>query len=121
MVLVDSSVWIDHFRRSNVHLIALLEDGGILTHPSILGELALGNFKHRTRILQALYDLPIITCAQDHEVLHFIETQQLYGTGIGYIDAHLLAAARLHGTTLLTHDKKLHAAALKLNLAFREY
>lgn len=116
MILVDSSIWIDHLRHNNVKLQALLEAGQVLTHSFIIGELALGNLRQRTIILSSLRNLPLVVQANDEEVCSFIEQHTLAGRGIGYIDAHLLASAQLAAAPLWTRDKRLHAVAAKLGL-----
>lgn len=89
-----------------------------LTHPFVIGELALGNLRRRALILEALRDLPRATLATDHEVLQFIDGEGLFGKGIGYVDAHLLASVRLTaGASLWTRDKRLLAAAGRLAMA----
>lgn len=118
MILVDTSVWIDHLRRGDPTLALLLNTGLILTHPFVIGEIALGNLRQRDTILSALHDLPVCDSATDGEVLHFIATHKLHGSGIGYIDAHLLAAARIASAKLWTRDKRLQSAAQKLKLAY---
>jgi len=91
----------------------------ILTHPFVIGELALGHLRQRRVVLKALLNLPEATAATDEEALHFIDSNTLFGHGIGYIDVHLLAAVRLTpGTRLWTHDKRLRAVATDLGLAF---
>lgn len=118
MVLVDTSVWIDHLRFNDHALAALLESGEVLGHPHILGELALGNLRQRERVIGALRDLPQIPVAADSEVLYFIDEGALFGRGIGYVDAHLLASLRLApGTRIWTRDQRLHAVADELGLA----
>ena len=118
MILVDTSVWVDHLRARERTLVHLLETGQVLTHPFVIGELALGNLRQRGAILGSLRVLPQAILAAEHEVLDFIERHRLFGIGIGYVDAHLLAAARLTpATTLWTRDKRLRAAASKLSLA----
>ena len=117
MILVDTSVWIDHFRASNLALVRLLGEGEVLTHPFVIGELTLGNLRDRTSVLEALRQMPLATPATDDEVLGFIETHRLHGLGIGYIDAHLLASARLTpGSRLWTRDQRLAAVAERLDL-----
>jgi len=117
MVLVDSSVWIEHLRNGNATLQRLLLNLQVQTHAFILGELALGSLHDRATILDALSNLPRVLQAQNAEVLQFIENKKLYGTGIGYIDAHLLTSVALTpGTTLWTRDKKLDAVAKRLGL-----
>jgi len=119
MILVDTSVWIDHLREADALLSDRLIAGQVLVHPFVIGELALGNLRQRLDVLDALQGMPSAEVASDSEVLHFIEQRQLAGLGIGYIDAHLLASTQLvPGTSLWTRDKRLLAAASKLGLAF---
>lgn len=116
MTLVDTSVWIEFFRRGNQELEQLLELGTVLMHPFILGELACGHLEPRTQILGDLQDLPSATVANDSEVLFFIEQHQLMGQGIGYLDAHLLVSTQLSvDARLWTFDKKLSSAAALLS------
>ena len=118
MILVDTSVWIMHLRHGDVGLGRLLGVGRVLAHPFVTGELALGNLRQRDVVLQALQNLPQAVVAADDEVLRFIGRHALSGLGIGYIDAHLLAAARLTpGASLWTRDKRLATAAKRLNLS----
>jgi predicted nucleic acid-binding protein len=117
MILVDTSVWIDHLRSGDEDLTALLNRSQVLVHPFVLGELACGNLANRDEVLGLLKDLPRSPVATDNEVLIYIEQQTLVGRGIGYIDAHLLAAVALEGTARLwTRDKRLHAVADALSL-----
>jgi predicted nucleic acid-binding protein len=118
MILVDTSVWIDHFRSHSQQLAGFLEDAQVLAHPFVIGELALGSLKNRKRVIEDLSSLPQATTASDAETLSFIETARLAGTGIGYIDAHLLASAKLAGASLWTRDKRAAAMAKKLDMAF---
>jgi predicted nucleic acid-binding protein len=118
MILVDTSVWVDHLRARDKTLAHLLDTGQVLIHPFVIGELALGNPRQRGVILSTLRVLPQAISAADHEVLEFFDRHRLFGIGIGYVDAHLLAAARLSpATTLWTRDKRLRAAASRLSLA----
>ena len=118
MILVDTSVWVDHLRANDAKLIELLDAGLVLTHPAVIGELALGNLVQRGGILHALHQLPHATAATDQETLHLIERESLFGQGIGYIDAQLLAAARLMpGTLVWTRDKRLEFVAQRLGMA----
>jgi hypothetical protein len=95
--------------------------GHVLSHPLVIGELAMGSFKRRDLLLSELGDLPWAKIAEHDEVLHFVSQQRLFGSGIGYIDAHLLAAVRLApGTLLWTRDKRLREIASKLRLAAAE-
>jgi predicted nucleic acid-binding protein len=117
MVLVDTSVWIDHLARGDSGLESLLEEGEVLMHPHIVAEIALGSLPERDATIGALRALPEIAQARHAEVMAFLENEELYGAGIGYVDLHLLAAARIADTKLWTRDKRLHQAALKLKLA----
>ena len=107
MTLVDTSVWIDHFRNGSPRLRELLEEGEVATHPMVLGELACGNLPRRVHTLRLLARLPRIPQAPDHLVLESIESRRLFGEGIGWIDAHLLTAALLSSATLWTLDRRL--------------
>ena len=112
MILVDTSIWVDHLRAGNRQLATFLEVGQDLTHPFVTGELALGRLRQRSAILAALADLPQARVATDQEVLEFIELQALAGLGIGYVDVHLLVSVALTGgTRLWTRDKRLREAA----------
>ena len=119
MVLVDTSVWVDHLQRTNAELTVLLNSNQVLIHPFVVGELALGSLQQRSVVIEALSNLPLATQANDSEVMQFITANALHGMGIGYVDAHLLAATKLTPTAkLLTLDKRLQAAAHKLGLDF---
>jgi predicted nucleic acid-binding protein len=118
MILADTSVWIDHLRKGDAGLRRLLERGQVLSHPFVIGELAMGSLKQRDVVLSALQDLAKTAVAQEDEVLHFISQRALFGSGIGYFDAHLLAAVQLTPDALLwTRDKRLHEIAARLSLA----
>lgn len=118
MILVDTSIWIDHLRASDKRLVRLLDDGKVLAHPFVTGELALGNLRNRESVLGALQDLPQACVATETEVLRFIGEKSLFGMGIGYIDAHLLAAVLLTpGSLLWTRDKRLLTASTRLGIA----
>ncbi len=119
MVLVDTSVWVSHLRSGNARLRELLEEGKVISHPFIIGELACGNLKNRHEILPLLKALPSATAAEHEEILRFIEDQRLMGLGLGYVDVHLLAAARLTAAPLWTNDKRLKAAAVRLKIDFK--
>lgn len=116
MILADTSIWIDHFRSSNRRLIALLDAQQISVHPWVTGELACGNLANRSNILYLLKSLPQVQVATDDEVLFFVEKHRIFGKGIGYIDMHLLAAARLGNLTIWTRDKRLGQIASLLGL-----
>ncbi|MGH8806493.1 MAG: type II toxin-antitoxin system VapC family toxin [Noviherbaspirillum sp.] len=118
MILVDTSVWIDHLRQGDAGLTGLLDKGQVLAHRFITGELALGSLQNRDMVLDALQSLPQACVATDEEVMRFIAHHALFAIGIGYIDAHLLAAVRLSpGTLLWTRDKRLLAASARLGLS----
>jgi len=119
MILVDTSVWIDHLRTGDATLAALLNSSQAMMHPFVLGELACGNLQQRLELLALLKALPQITVARDDEVLFFIDRHTLMGRGIGYVDAHLLASVALDaGVRLWTRDKRLQALAEELRMAF---
>ncbi len=118
MVLADTSIWIDHFRRSDLRLAELLERGDIAMHPFVIGELLLGRVPKIAEMIDDLNTLPKAMVASIDEVASFIVARRLPGSGIGYVDAHLLAAAALTPETLIwTRDKRLLAAAQSLSLA----
>ncbi len=120
MILADTSIWINHLRYSDLVLASLLDAGHVLIHPFVIGELALGSLRQRALILNALSRLPQAKSATDAEVLHLIARHALAGRGIGYVDAHLLAAVRLtEGARLWTTDRRLGAVAGALGLAAR--
>ncbi|MGE3296798.1 MAG: type II toxin-antitoxin system VapC family toxin [Porticoccaceae bacterium] len=119
MVLVDTSVWIDHLRKGDAALAAALEGGRVLMHPFVLGELACGNLNDRAGLLALLRDLPKAPVATDAEALGFIDRHALMGRGVGYLDVHLLASAALaNPARLWTRDRRLAKVADHLNLAF---
>ncbi len=121
MILVDTSVWIDHLRSGEQRLSEALEGERVLMHPFVLGELACGNLGDRSRVLRLFAELPTAPTATDPEALEFIERRALMGRGIGYLDVHLLASTALHGDARLwTRDRRLAAAATELELAFAE-
>ncbi|MGR3302351.1 MAG: type II toxin-antitoxin system VapC family toxin [Candidatus Scalindua sp.] len=119
MVLVDTSVWVDHFRSGNSQLVKLLNDGDVICHPFIIGELACGNIKNRKQILSLLLALPTAMQASHQEILEFIEIKKLTGKGLGYIDVHLLGAAFLSNAALWSRDKKLNAISLEFKVGFK--
>jgi predicted nucleic acid-binding protein len=120
MMLVDTSVWIDHFRHGDAALTAALEAGRVWMHSYVLGELACGNLRSRVEVLGLLQALPPMPVSTDKEVLFFIDQHELMGRGIGYIDVHLLASARLGGAQLWTRDQRLHTVAAEMGLAHPE-
>ena len=118
MVLVDTSLWIEHFRDGCRDLEFLLDEGKVLSHPFVIGELACGRLSRRAEILDLLRSLPQTAVAGHDEILRFIETHQLIGIGLGFIDVHLLASARLHDAPLWTLDRPLQKAADRLGVGF---
>jgi predicted nucleic acid-binding protein len=119
VILVDTPVWINHFRTGVVELEALLNEYRVMVHPFVIGELACGNLRSRNEVLALLQGLPQARWPSDEEVLYFIEQHRLMGKGIGFVDAHLLASAALMPAALLwTRDKRLHTVALNLKLAY---
>ena len=118
MILADTSIWIDHLRHGDAIMVERLNAGRIHIHPHVIGEIALGSLRQRSVLLAALCDLPAVTVARDAEVLAFIESRGLHGRGIGYIDAHLLAAVLLTpGLRLWTRDRRLADVAADLGIA----
>ena len=117
MILVDTSIWIDHLKSADAVLVDLLGAERVLTHPWIIGELAVGRWRGRQTLLAALAGLPQTVPATDDEISRFVERNDLHGIGLGYIDAGLLAATILApGTSLWTRDKRLRAAAQGLSV-----
>lgn len=119
MILVDSSVWIDHFSTADTVLELVLKQGKVLSHPFVTGELAVGNLRPRAGVLRLLHEPTPAIVAHDEDVLEFIAIHKLFGLGIGYIDAHLLASTQLTPEAKLwTRDKRLLSAAEHLGLAW---
>jgi len=114
MVLVDTSVWINHLRKGDNKLIPLLSSGNVATHEFIIGELACGNIKNRTAILNSISDLYRVKKVSLDELLIFIDRYALNKKGIGFVEVHLLAASKLSGVPIFTYDKKLAAVAKEL-------
>ncbi len=119
MILVDTSVWVDHLRAGDARLAELLESSTVAMHPMVLGELACGNLNDRETLLALWRNLPQLTVAADAEILFLLERHRLWGRGIGYIDVHLLTSASLNpDARLWTRDKRLQESAEQLELAF---
>lgn len=117
MILVDTSVWIGHLRHVDARLVQLLERADVLGHPAVVGEIGLGSLRQRAVVIESMRALPQAVVASDEEVLHFVEQHSLHGHGIGWVDAHLLAATRLTpGARLWTGDKRLAALAHTLGM-----
>jgi predicted nucleic acid-binding protein len=119
MILVDTSMWVDHLRSGNKTLVRLLLGEQVMTHPFVIGELACGHLSNRQTILELLGTLPRVGVLDHDEVMGFVEMQRLWGSGIGWVDAHLLASALLGGAKLWTRDRALLVAATRLEVARR--
>ncbi len=117
MILVDTSVWVDHLRQGIPLLSDLLTAVEVATHPFVIGELTCGNLANRGELLRLFSVLPTVKIATHTEALHLTETRRLHGCGIGWIDMHLLASALLSRTALWTRDRKLHSIAKTLGIA----
>ena len=117
MILVDTSVWIEHLRRGEARLTSLLQETRVAMHPFVLGELACGNLANRAELLSLFEALPRVERASHAEALAFLHDHRLHGTGIGWMDVHLLASARLSGVRFWTNDRSLAQAATRLGLA----
>ncbi len=120
MILVDTSVWVDHFRTGNQRLRGLLDEDQVLTHPFVIGELACGSMRNRAEVLALLEALSSADLAEHREVLEFVERERLYGRGVGWVDAHLLASARLAHAALWTLDRPLLKIASALAIAVND-
>ena len=118
-VLVDTSVWVNHLRKNDDHLVYMLNKGWVLCHLFVIGELACGNLKNRSEILNALKALPSAPAIEFDEFIQFIDQNRLHGIGIGLVDVHLLASALLADATLWTADKRLNKAARHLGVDYR--
>ncbi len=119
MLLVDTSVWVRHLREGDLDLEKLLNDGEVMCHPYIVGELACGNLKNRNEVLSLLQLLPPATLANHEEILQFIEENQLMGKGLGYVDVHLAASAVLTGVPMWTHDRRLNETNEALGIKYK--
>lgn len=118
-VLVDSSIWIDHINDGDTLLAELLKQKRVVLHPIVLGEIAMGSLRQRKITLEELRQLPIVSSASNAEVMAMVEWHGLHNKGIGFVDAHLLASVHLmQNASLLTRDKRLHAQALRLGVAY---
>jgi len=120
VVLVDTSVWIDHFRKANATLASLLEQEEVVIHPFVLGELACGNLQNRTEIVALLHALPDVTKADDDEILLFIERHGLMGRSIGLVDVHILASSCIDACLLWTRDRRLETVAQQMHIEFSQ-
>jgi predicted nucleic acid-binding protein len=119
VVIVDSSVWINHFNSSDLDLVVLLDSNRVLMHDFVLGEIACGSLKARIQKLELLNDLPKSAVADISEVLFFIEKNKLMSKGIGFVDTHLLASASISKCKVWTYDKRLQLAAEQLKVSYQ--
>jgi predicted nucleic acid-binding protein len=121
LILVDTSVWVDHLRRGDPGLVDLLERSIVIMHPFVVGEIACGTLHRRESILELLQDLPAAAVAEGDEVQRFVESHVLHGKGIGYVDIHLLASVALtEGARIWTRDKKLRLVAQRMGCAYQD-
>lgn len=120
MVLVDTSVWVDHLRVASGSLAALLEMDEVAMHPFVFGELACGNLANRKKIIALLHALPPVNKVRDDELLLFLERHALVGPGVGLIDVHLLASCHLDGCRLWTKDKRIRTIATEMDIEFSQ-
>ena len=118
MVIVDTSIWINHLRKGDKHLEKLLLDADVICHEFVIGELACGNLKNRKEIISLLQSLPHSPTVDHQELLYFIDKHQLMGRGVGFVDVHLLASAQLSKLPIWTADNKLRAASRELELKY---
>ena len=116
MILADTSVWIDYFRKDLPELGERLRRGDVVMHPFVVGELACGNFSNREETLELLEQLRSVTVAEHDEVITFIRTHKLYGRGVGYVDVHLLTAAAIERCHLWTLDRRLDTVATNMGI-----
>ena len=121
MILVDTSVWVDHLRRVDAAMVRQLKAGNVCVHPFVIGEMACGRIPRRAETMSLLHELPGVSVASHIEALGFIERQALVGRGIGYVDVHLLASTMMtSGAMLWTRDRRLGAVASELGLGHDE-
>lgn len=118
MILVDTSVWVDHLRRGEKVLAALLEDGRVCVHPFVIEELACGDLPNRSEFLELIAALPAAVVAEHDEVLRLLDNEKLYGKGLGAVDVHLIASARLSSARLWSKDKAIRKETDRLRLTF---
>ncbi len=117
MILVDTSIWIDHLRASDSRLVALLDSQQVSVHPWVTGELACGNLANRSTVLYLLRSQPQARVATEDEVLFFMERHRVFGKGVGYLDMHLLASAALENLKIWTRDKRMGDIAALVGLS----
>lgn len=117
MILADTSIWIEHFRKNERQLANLLLENRVCIHPMIIGEIACGSLRQRGEVLPLLKLLPFIEVASYDEVMHFVDKRRVFGQGVGWIDVNLLASCLIAGVTIWTNDKSLRKVAQTLDLA----
>jgi predicted nucleic acid-binding protein len=117
VTLVDTSIWVEHLRRGHPGLSALLQEAAVATHPFVIGEIACGNLRRRAEVLGLLAALPALEVVRHGEVLAFVESRRLSGRGLGWLDMHLLASARVSHVPLWTLDRRLAGTARLLGIA----
>ncbi len=120
MLLVDTSVWVDHLRHTDPALQEQLRNNNVLIHPMVVGELAMGQFPSRTAFFADVLKLPVVAHASHREVLEMIEIRRLFGRGIGFIDCHLLASARIGKVQIWSRDRRFMTVAAEMGVAFHE-
>jgi predicted nucleic acid-binding protein len=118
VVLVDTSIWVDHLRKSNTGLVDLLDQAKVVMHPWVIGELACGNMKNRKELMLLFKALPSVEEASDEEVLQLIESKKLMGRGIGWVDVNLLATCLIGGVPIWTGDKNLRTVSAALGVLY---
>jgi predicted nucleic acid-binding protein len=121
VILVDTPVWIDHFHAPIADFQGLLVGNVVLTHPWVIGEIALGSIKHRQEVLEAMNELPVVTVAKTDELHALLNAHQLWSRGIGWVDLGLLASARLSHAALWTRDKGMAACAGEIGIDIHPY
>jgi predicted nucleic acid-binding protein len=120
VILVDTSIWVDHLRRGDATLAQLLEASAVAVHPFVIGELACGSLRRGSEVVTLLAELPAATAVSHNEVMRFVAVNRLGGRGIGYVDVHLLASAVVDRVPLWSRDKALHAEARRLGVAYTD-
>lgn len=120
MILVDTSVWVEHLRRRSAGLAGLLDQGQVACHPFVIGEIALGTLKHRTEVLDLLAELPAARVVRHEDAIALVEQRALSGSGIGWVDVHLVASALVERWPLWTFDRRLGVVARELKAAWEE-
>jgi predicted nucleic acid-binding protein len=121
MVLADTSIWADHFRSSDVHMVELLGNNNVVMHPFVLAELTLGSLRSRAKSISDLQSLRSVRIVENIAVLYAIEDLKLFATGVGFVDVHILLSAKQEGISLWTRDKRLAAQAVKLGVEYRAF